>query len=43
MGINADLPLTILSDIIKLYSFDIDFQRDIRKGNQLEVLYEVFF
>jgi len=41
-GREADIPLTVLAEIIRLYSFDIDFQRDIKKNNQLEVLYEVF-
>lgn len=42
-GQTAKVPLEILVKIIKLYSFDIDFQRDIRKGNQLEILYRVFY
>ena len=39
-GINAGVPLSILSDSIRLYSFDIDFQRDIKKNTKFEVLYE---
>ncbi len=42
-GREAGLPLTILSEVIRLFSFDIDFQRDIRKGNRLEVYYESFY
>ena len=38
-----DIPLSILSEVIKLYSFDIDFQRDIHKGNQLEIMYNIFY
>ena len=42
-GKKSNLPLSILSDVIQLYSFDIDFQRDIQKGNKLEILYESYF
>ena len=38
-----DIPLSILSEVIRLYSFDIDFQRDIHKGNKLEIMYDIFF
>ena len=37
------VPLAVLSEVIRLYSFDIDFQRDIQKGNQLEILYNVAY
>ena len=39
---NAGIPLKILNDAIKLYSFDIDFQRDIRKDTKFEVSFEKF-
>ena len=39
-GIKAGVPLSILTDTIKLYSFDIDFQRDIQKNTKFEVSYE---
>jgi murein DD-endopeptidase MepM/ murein hydrolase activator NlpD len=39
----AGVPLEILSKAIKLYSFDVDFQRDIQKNDEFEILYEVFF
>ena len=42
-GRKSGVPLTILSEVIKLYSFDVDFQRDIQKGNTLEILYETFY
>ena len=42
-SINEKVPLAIISKIIKMYSFDVDFQRDIQKGNEFEILYEVFF
>lgn len=42
-GVNNNIPLEILLKIIKLYSFDVDFQRDIQVGNKLDVLYEIIF
>ena len=39
-GIKAGLPLAVLAEAIKLYSFDIDFQRDIKKDTIFEILYE---
>ena len=39
-GENAGLPPTILIDLIRAYSFDVDFQREIQKGDSFEVLYE---
>ena len=36
------MPLKILSEAIKLYSFDVDFQRDIQKNDEFEIFYEVF-
>ena len=41
-GLKADVPSIILSDLVRLYSFDLDFQRDIKKGNKIELMYEVF-
>lgn len=41
-GVNAGLPLPVLVDLIRLYSWDVDFQRDIRKGDGFEVMYERF-
>jgi len=42
-GKTAGVPLEILSKAIKLYSFDVDFQRDIQKNDEFEIFYEVFF
>ena len=40
-GKMAGVPIEILSEAIKLYSFDVDFQRDIQKNDEFEILYEV--
>ncbi len=34
------IPPNILQEAVKFLSFDVDFQRDIRKGNKFEILYE---
>ena len=38
-GIKAGLPLNVLIKAIKLYSFDIDFQRDIKKDTIFQISY----
>jgi murein DD-endopeptidase MepM/ murein hydrolase activator NlpD len=42
-GIDAGISPNILENLIRLYSFDIDFQRDIRDGDTFEILYEEIF
>lgn len=39
-GSKAGLPISALTELVRIYSWDVDFQRDIRKGDQFEVLYE---
>ncbi len=39
-GEAAGIPPGILADLIQIYSFDVDFQRDIRKGDGFSVMYE---
>lgn len=36
----ADIPIDILIKMIRAYSYDIDFQRDIQPGDSIEALYE---
>ena len=36
----AGIPAPVLADVIRLYSRNIDFQRDIRQGDEIEVLYD---
>ena len=40
-GRKENIPAKVLSEAIMLFSFDVDFQRDIRKNNQFEISYEV--
>jgi murein DD-endopeptidase MepM/ murein hydrolase activator NlpD len=41
-GEEAGVPPGILADLIQVYSFDVDFQRDIRTGDGFTVMYERF-
>ncbi|WP_417845125.1 peptidoglycan DD-metalloendopeptidase family protein [Thalassospira sp.] len=34
------MPLSVLMEMIKLYSYDVDFQRDIQPGDSFEVMYD---
>jgi len=36
----AGLPINILMEMVQIFSFDVDFQREIQKGDRFEVLYE---
>jgi murein DD-endopeptidase MepM/ murein hydrolase activator NlpD len=37
----AALPHDVIITLIKLFSWDVDFQRDVRQGDQFETLFEV--
>ena len=39
----AGMPAQMIVELIRLYSFDVDFQRDIQVGDRFEVLYEAFY
>jgi murein DD-endopeptidase MepM/ murein hydrolase activator NlpD len=39
-GTDAGIPASLLSEIINAYSYDVDFQRDIKHGDAVDVLYE---
>lgn len=38
----ADLPNRVTANAIKLFSYAVDFQRDVRTGDKLEVLYDSY-
>lgn len=42
-AVNAGIPADIVLDLIKYYSFSVDFQRDIQKRDWLEVVFEAFY
>jgi len=39
-GIKNNIPIEILTKLIRLYSFDLDFQRDIRKNTKVSISYD---
>lgn len=39
-GAGAGIPPQMLSEIIQAFSYDVDFQRDIREGDSLDVVFE---
>ncbi len=39
-AVDADIPAAVLHDMIRIFSFDVDFQRDIQPGDSFEVLYD---
>lgn len=41
-GVKAGLPVTVLVDLIHLYSWDVDFQRDIQPQDGFDVMFETF-
>lgn len=38
----AGLPARVIIDLIRIFSFDVDFQREVRPGDRFEVLFERF-
>lgn len=41
-GVRAHMPLPILAEMIRAFSWDVDFQRSIRKNDGFAVMYESF-
>ena len=39
-AMGADLPISILMELVQIFSFDVDFQREIQKEDRFEALYE---
>ena len=42
-AINSGVPAGIILDIINYFSFDFDFQRDIREKDSVEIVFEAYF
>ncbi|MDA1090280.1 MAG: M23 family metallopeptidase [Proteobacteria bacterium] len=42
-GRESDIPNPVLVELIRAYSWDVDFQRDIRAGDSFKVMYERVF
>jgi murein DD-endopeptidase MepM/ murein hydrolase activator NlpD len=39
-AVDAGMPVGVLMDMIRVFSFDVDFQRDIQEGDSFRVMYE---
>ena len=37
-----DTPDEVIMEFVQLYSFDIDFQRDIKKGNRIKIFFDIY-
>ena len=37
-AVDNTMPLGILMELIQIYSFDVDFQREIKQGDEFSVL-----
>lgn len=41
-AIEANLPIDVLMRLIQVFSFDVDFQREVQPGDGFEVLYDTY-
>ena len=39
-GQRQGLPTSVIVELIRIYSYDVDFQREIRQGDKFEIFYE---
>lgn len=39
-GIQVGIPAATIAEIIKVYSYDVDFQRDIKRGDRIAAVFE---
>ena len=39
-ALDAGIPMPVLSEMIRLFSYDVDFQREVQPGDTFEVYYE---
>ena len=42
-AINQKIPPGIIIEFARIYGFQVDFQRDVRKQDSFQIMYEVFF
>ena len=42
-SISNNVPIEIILSYIKLFSYDLDFQRDIRSGDKFKIFYEAYY
>ncbi|WP_440923080.1 M23 family metallopeptidase [Candidatus Pelagibacter sp.] len=41
-AVNQKIPLSVIIDFARIYGFQVDFQRDIRKLDKFQIMYESF-
>ena len=41
--LDAGIPIQVFMEMVHIFSYDVDFQRDIQPGNRFEVLYEAAY
>jgi murein DD-endopeptidase MepM/ murein hydrolase activator NlpD len=41
-GLQSGVPANVMSEMIRIFSFDVDFQRDIQPGDAFDVFYDLF-
>lgn len=41
-ALDAGMPIDVLVDLVRVFSFDVDFQRDIQVGDRVEVLFDTY-
>jgi murein DD-endopeptidase MepM/ murein hydrolase activator NlpD len=41
-AIDNALPFDILMELVRIYSFDVDFQRGVKQGDEFSVLYSIY-
>ena len=39
---NQNIPANIIVEFARIYGFQVDFQRDVRKNDTFQIIYEVF-
>ena len=42
-GLEAGLPSAVLAEMIRVFSYDVDFQREIQTGDRFEVFFERYY
>ena len=42
-AVDAGMPNQVFMEMVHIFSFDVDFQRDIRPGDRFEILYEAAY
>ena len=42
-AIDQKIPANIIIEFARIYGFQVDFQRDIRKQDKFQIMYEIFF